>query len=273
MLSYLSAQRSQHLFFPLFCLALIAVLSAGCIDDDEENDSPVKELYQWAEFTLDESRGGLYGRTERPLLAWQEITFWFPNGWDAGNNNVSLTLLCLHENDSEIIGTPCTGTLTYDPMQDVYTGYFVPAYTGDWYFELTLHSPNAYEMSQDQVRVVQPDTHPRVKALNTSRFQQVLSVFEPANAQAGIQDFSVGIWSPQGGMLTFQQDTTFQLDLRVFKLLTGQESSSNIAPVHVGDGVYEGEVNFPSSGTWGVTLMNQFESFSDTLTTFYFTVN
>ncbi len=254
-------------------IVLALALCSGCPPAEDDPASPVDNLHPWGALSLAGCEGGLYGETAQPYTQYQPLTIWFPNGWDGTDEDTHLTLLCQQEQDSRVVGAPCSHTLTYDAALNVYRGFVTPSDTGRWHFEVTLTSPDIVQASHVAARAQQAGAHPRTVALNTSSYRQVLTVLEPIPRHTGSAQLRLGIWRPSNGRLYYEPDTTLDLSVQVFQTPSGDESNDNTAPSHLMEEIYEGIVHFPEEGTWGVTLANTNQGFSDTLTTFYFAID
>ena len=74
------------------------------------------------------------------------------------------------------------------------------------------------------------------------------------------------------GVLLYQPDSLLSLGINVEQTSISQPGSGNEMPHSVGNGFYEGVVNFAEPGGWSVTLLETGVDPPDSLVTFFFTL-
>lgn len=76
-----------------------------------------------------------------------------------------------------------------------------------------------------------------------------ISLLRPTNWQVGMNDFEVLIHKRES-MMSFPADDDFTIDMDPEMMSMGHGSPNNVSPVSIGNGHYNGDVNFTMTGDW-----------------------
>ena len=104
------------------------------------------------------------------------------------------------------------------------------------------------------VTVVEP-TEPKLITFESDYDQTKLFVtrIEPKSPEVGINDFTLGIYKRES-MMSFPAVDDLVVSMEPEMPTMGHGSPNNVDPVSVGNGMYEGKVNFTMTGYWKVNL-------------------
>lgn len=76
-----------------------------------------------------------------------------------------------------------------------------------------------------------------------------ISLLRPTDWQVGMNDFEVLIHKRES-MMSFPADNDFTIDMDPEMMSMGHGSPNNVSPVSIGNGHYNGDVNFTMTGDW-----------------------
>ncbi|MDP8205812.1 MAG: hypothetical protein P9L92_04035 [Candidatus Electryonea clarkiae] len=250
---------------------LAGILSCGCEEENEATeDSRTVGWNLWESFFLGNATGGVYGLQNNAFTQYQDIRIVFDDLTPGDPLEEELQLTFCRQSDNLVIGAPCSNILHYDTENDIFEGFLAPPVDGEWKLEMNWAGDVIYHRSYITINVQPVNPYPRVLESITGLNREIFAWIEPVAPGIGLQEFKIMAWHQANGILHYEPDSMMILSLRVYQVSTARPSAGNIDPQHIGDGMYEGTVNFDQPGDWGATLLNMETEPEDTLVTFLF---
>lgn len=241
-------------------LALVATLSA-CKKDDPPitpPDDPTANLYQVGEQTQEGYTVRLMSG-EAPFVGYNQLYVQVTEeGKEVAITDFTVSLMPMMD-----MGTMQHTAPTEQPQvanaDGLYEGqvvFIMPSGTmGTW--TVTVKLEKGTTMIEVPFNVtVKEKTDPRMLTfLGEDTLQQKLfvSLVAPDSFSVGINPFEITIHE-RASMMSFPPVEDLSIHMTPEMPTMGHGSPNNVNPTHVGDGHYEGEVNFTMTGFWRVHL-------------------
>jgi hypothetical protein len=128
--------------------------------------------------------------------------------------------------------------------------------TGSWMIDINVqnNATNQEGMASFDITVIE-DTEPRlfsfVSAFDSSKL--FVALIDPMKPETGINKFNLGIYKKET-MMSFPGVEGIVVKSEPWMPSMNHGSPNNVDPVSVGNGMYEGQVNFTMTGYWQIML-------------------
>ena len=137
---------------------------------------------------------------------------------------------------------------TFDAALGKYKGalvFIMSSMGGDWTLDVSVDGVAV----QFPLVVAESDTRVVGNYTGTDGMTYFVSVLRPTNWVVGMNDWEVLIHK-RASMMSFPADNDFTIEMVPEMVSMGHGSPNNISPVSIGNGHYNGDVNFTMTGDW-----------------------
>jgi hypothetical protein len=125
---------------------------------------------------------------------------------------------------------------------------------GDWSLNLHIHNFDPINEVDLSIPVnVIPKSEGRVMSfLRKSDSASIfVTLIEPVKPEVGLNKITYGVYTRKS-MMDFPPVEDLNMEIEPMMLSMGHGSPNNVNPSHVGNGIYEGTVNFTMTGKWTI---------------------
>lgn len=141
---------------------------------------------------------------------------------------------------------------TFNTAESAYEGVVVftmPSTAGTWTIDVSV---NGTPVTLD-VNVADAPTKMVGSYTGTDANVYIVSLVRPVSLSVGLNDFQIAIHK-KASMMSFPADDSFTVQFEPEMVSMGHSSPNNTDPVSIGDGLYQGVVNYSMSGDWRLHL-------------------
>ncbi len=248
-------------------MALAVVSFASCNNDDPEPTPTPTDPFAGLTYIGETSAVGAGANVK--IYADEPLFVGYNNiyvaVYDSANTSTQLTdghITFMPEMDMGMHQHACPyedPSTTVDATTQAFKGaivFIMPSTAGSWTLGVHVHNhANGHSgMAMLPVTVVEP-TEPKLITFESDYDQTKLFVtrIEPKSPEVGINDFTLGIYKRES-MMSFPAVDDLVVSMEPEMPTMGHGSPNNVDPVSVGNGMYEGKVNFTMTGYWKVNL-------------------
>lgn len=137
---------------------------------------------------------------------------------------------------------------TYNATLGKYKGavvFIMSSMGGDWTLDVSVDGvPVTFDLT-----VAEAATKVVGAYMGSDGSTYFISLLRPTDWQVGMNDFEVLIHKRES-MMSFPADNDFTIDMDPEMMSMGHGSPNNVSPVSIGNGHYNGDVNFTMTGDW-----------------------
>ncbi len=202
-----------------------------------------------------------------------DVKLYFAENAFVGYNNVAVRLMEPGTNDMienatvKFLPMMDMGTMMHSAPfsnpsfkvdMDAYMGsstFIMPSGMGTWTFsviiEQTGKTPDTATFSIEVMAKSEAKLFNFKSALNDDTYFVALK--EPMAPEVGLNDFEVMVYKRET-MMSFPPATDLKIEIDPEMPSMGHGSPNNENPIHMGDGLYRGKVNFTMTGYWKVNM-------------------
>lgn len=242
-----------------FCLVLILAFFYSCSSDNPAGNNGDPPNSEYAKILTAESgnlKFEVWSSTANYLrYGYNKVGFKvFENNQEKNTGFVKYFPKMYHWTNSPWHTTPVKSQFQYDASKGFFTGYVIYLMVTDsssfWYGFYNYNN----QLNVDSVMFnVAQYNDAQVRAFTD--FQAGLGYFitlvKPYYPRQGLNTFQCMLHKT-ADYVYFDQVNDAQMYIMPWMDAMGHGSTNNVHPVHIGDGIYEGTVNFNMSGSWSV---------------------
>lgn len=158
---------------------------------------------------------------------------------------------------------------SYDLDLEAYLGnttFIMPSgMAGSWTFSVIIDYNNVVDTAVFNIEVVEKAEAKLFSFISAvdSTTKLFVALKEPTSPKVGLNNFELAIYK-KASMMSFPPVTDLNIEVEPEMPTMGHGSPNNVNPIHVADGIYQGQVNFTMTGYWKVNL-NITDAQGDTL--------
>ena len=154
---------------------------------------------------------------------------------------------------------PVENPETTEPTDGLFEGavvFIMPSTGGSWTLTVEVHNHGTDKEGEftTPLTVVQPTEAKLISYTGADDGgKYFIALIEPSKPKIGINDFEIGVYR-KASMMSFPADSSLRFTIEPEMPTMGHGSPNNVNPTHLGQGHYQGKVNFTMTGLWRVHL-------------------
>lgn len=254
-------------YITLTILSLLLIGISSCTKDDPE--APVSTTNPFENLTLIGETSAVGSGAIVRIYADEDLFVGYNNiyvaVYDSANTTTQITDAHISFMPMMDMGTMQHSCPIENPSLVVESGtnafkgaavFIMPSTAGSWTFGVHVHNHvnNQEGMASLPITVVAPTEARMISFVsdfdNTKLF---VARITPLNPTVGINDIQFGIWKKET-MMSFPNVDGYKMAMVPEMPSMGHGSPNNVDPVSVGNGKYDGKVNFTMTGYWKLNL-------------------
>lgn len=250
----------------LTLLSLIYILSfSNCNKNDDPEPEPEPEAPQQIligeEYALGAGLQVSYFGYEDPFVGYNKIFFEVKDSisGELVDENISISIVPMMDMGMMMHSCP-TEPVVYDTDLSQYAGaavFVMPSTAGTWTLNVTVNDSTMGSIGNAEfdLEVLQPDEAKLisfVSAIDPSATYFV-SLIQPANPKIGENDYEILI-NRRASMMDWPAEPYLSVAIEPEMPAMNHGSPNNVNPTSIGDGHYQGVVNFTMTGWWRVNM-------------------
>lgn len=261
----------------------MAITVISCEKDDEVTTTPPKDAL--SEYTLlgsqkinnDTWNVSLY-MSEDPFVGYNYVAVRVS---DAATNTMiegaTVSFMPMMDMGTMMHSCPYESP-AYDNTMDAYMGtstFIMPSGGGTWMFNVMVSNQGEMDTASFSITVMakaESKLYNFISNVDSSTVYFV-ALKEPMNPEIGLNNFELMIYK-RASMMSFPAVSDLKVEIYPEMPSMGHGSPNNVHPVSMGDGLYQGKVNFTMSGYWkvNVTIMDNTDATLDDMGAFDITL-
>lgn len=174
-------------------------------------------------------------------------------------SNAHIHLMPMMDMGSMQHGAPYENPVSEDAVNGLFPcsiTFPMPSTAGNWALDVMVHN-HTNNLEGDYVfspTVTEP-AHPRIlsfiSAADSGKY--FIAYIQPQKPVVGSNNFEFAVYK-NASMMSWPADSSLRFTLRPEMPTMGHGSPNNVDPVHIGNGHYQGKVNFTMTGLWWLHL-------------------
>lgn len=254
----------QTYIFLLSALFLLGL--SNCNKDTEPDPEPEPEAPEQIligeEYALGAGVKVIYYSYEDLFVGYNEIYFTMEDSISGEVINSGLDITFLPLMDMGMMSHSCpTEPIVHNSETKQYEGavvYVMPSTAGTWTLTTTVNDTinGTTGIALFELEVVEPEEARLTSFVSdldpTASF--FISIIEPKSPKVGENEFQILI-NRKASMMAWPYEPYLTVEIEPEMPSMNHGSPNNVNPVHIGDGHYEGVVNFTMTGWWRVNMV------------------
>jgi len=239
--------------------AAVIFISSGCGDDSTGPQNTEEENNNYVKVVSSESgniRFEVWSATTNVLrVSYNKIGFKvFENNQEKTSGFVKYFPKMYHWLGSPMHSTPVKSQFNYVDSLHLFAGYAIYIMNSDtssfWYGFYNYN--NQFNLDSGMFNVsAYPEGQFRSFVDNQASLLYLITLVKPNVPVQGFNTFQCMLHSTHDD-ISYQQVDNAQMQIMPWMESMGHGSTNNIHPVHIGDGIYEGQINLNMPGEWNV---------------------
>jgi hypothetical protein len=240
-----------------YSILLLAVVMYACKSDSPNSADPPANNSYMKIFTKDSNniRFEIWSTNSNLLYGYNDMGFKvFINNQQQTTGFVKFYPKRYNISGGTFQSSPVKEEFLYNTDKTIFKGYSVFLYPTDasnnWFGKFNYNNQNEFDsvsftVSNSSVNKILSFTE------NGGSYNYFITLISPLYPKQGLNDFNCLLHRTTDNQ-NFEQVDAAQMYIFPWMPLMGHGSGSNVNPVYIGDGVYQGNVNFNMPGSWTV---------------------
>jgi hypothetical protein len=238
----------MRLFLYILIIPILSLITSCSNDNGNIIDPPVSEYQLVHTVEKNNVKFGIYSASSNRLI----YGYNFVNGVEKNSGFVKFNAIMYHGLGGPSHSTPSDDRFVYDNNKKLFKGYisFIMIDTSAFWAGYFNYNNEA---SVDSAIINITGSENQITLWdnqNTQKFY-VLSLIKTNNPKVGLNDYHM-LLHESPDMNSYTEIDNAEMFIKPWMESMGHGSPNNINPVSVGNGRYEGKVNFTMAGEWYV---------------------